>query len=193
MGSCQGRLTVGEEDVRYETGQRNHARIWPYSQLRRAESSGPRRLSFATYEDQNLPLRGDRTFNFELLDGDASDELLNFLLGRVGRRSNSGPPEAPPGGRYELAVKHIHTFGGCQGTLRITPVFIEYVTNHSRDARLWKYLDIKQVKPEGTYRLFLYTYEDQLLLFGRDRTFKFDLKEPLEPAVNEFIQSRLRP
>ena len=190
-GSCQGRLVISEQDVRYVTEQRNHARIWPYLRLKRVESENARRLAFITYESRRLPFTGNRTFNFELLDGDVSDEVFNFLLIRVGRGEAPQAPEIPPGGRYELAVKHLHLFGGCNGTLRILPNFVEYVTSHN-DARLWKYLDIKQVRTDGAYRLRVYTYEDQRLLFGRDKVFKFDLKEPLEPAVLEFLRSKLR-
>jgi hypothetical protein len=190
-GSCQGRLRIANDDVRYETEQRNHARIWPYVQLKRVESKDSRHLSIITYEDSPLPFVGDRSFNFELLDGDVSDKVFNFLLARVGRSDAPKPPVTPPGGRYEIAVKHQHFFGGCEGTLRITPNFIEYLTAH-RDARLWKYIDIKRIRPKGSYRLYVYTYEDQILLFGRDKVFKFELKEPLEPVVLEFLQARLR-
>ena len=189
-GSCQGRLLIGEKDIRYDTEQRNHARIWPYFQLKRVESEDSRHLKIITYEDSSLPFVGDRSFNFELLVGDISDAVFNYLLARVGRGTAPQPPKTPPGGRYEIAVKHHHIFGGCEGTLRITPNFIEYLTSH-KDARLWKYLDIKRVRPKGAYRLYVYTYEDQILLFGRDKVFKYELKEPLEPVVYEFLRVRL--
>lgn len=191
VGSCQGRLLIGEKEIRYDTELRDHARIWPYFQLKRVESKDSRHLSLFTYEDRVLPFVGDRSFNFELLVGNISDNVFNFLIARVGRGAAPQPPKTPPGGRYEIAVKHHHFFGGCEGTIRITPHFIEYLTSH-RDARLWKYIDIKRVRPRGAYRLYIYTYEDQILLFGRDKVFKFELKEPMEPVVFEFIQARFR-
>lgn len=194
IGSCQGRLIIGENDLRYETGNREHARIWTYLQLKRVDSRKPRKLTFLTFEDSSVPLpfRGDRAFNFELIDGEVTDDVFNFLLERVGRREGPPPPSRPPGGRYEIAVKHLHLFGGCQGTLRITPDFVEYISSHARDARLWKYLDIKRVKSGGAFQLQIHTYEDQFWLFGRDRVFKFELKEPLEPVVLKFVLQRLQ-
>ncbi len=193
VGSCQGRLIVGENDVRYETDFRKDARIWTYIQLKNVKRPKRRRLSLSTYEDQRLQLGRDRPFDFVLLDGDVSDEVFNFMVTRVGRQSPPDPLAVPPGGRYELLVKHVHTFGGCEGTLKITLDFIEYVSPHTKDARLWKYLDIKRIRQKGAYQLSLHTYEDQLLLFGRDKVFHFDLKEPMGPAIFEFMQARLRP
>lgn len=191
IGSCQGKLVVSETDVRYESGFRDHARIWPYLQLKKVASDTPRRLTFFTYEDQTLQLGRDRPFNFELLDGNVSDELFNFLQERVGRGPAPPPAATPPGGRFELAVKHLHLFGGCEGTLRITPNFLQYVTAKESDARLWKYLDIKRIESRSPYRMNIHTYEDQLLLLGRDRVFRFELKEVLEPAVLEFMRARM--
>ncbi len=120
-----------------------------------------------------------------------TDELFNFVVTRLRRNPGPEPPATPPGGRYELAVKHKHLFGGCQGVLKITDQFIEYVTNDKSDQRLWKYLDIKRIEQGSAYELEIYTYEDQLLQFGRDKVFRFELKEPLEPEVYEFMVKRM--
>lgn len=192
FGSCQGKLVVGENDIRYDTTFRQDARIWSYTQIRHVERGDPRHLSILTYEDQTLQLGRDRPFNFEFLDGNVSDELFNFVATRAGRREPPKPPAVPPGGRYEIAVKHLHLWGGCEGTLKIGPDLIEYMTPREKDRRLWKYLDIKQIASEGAYRLSLQTYEDQMLLLGRDKVFEFQLKEPLEPIVLEFMRERIQ-
>lgn len=192
VGSCQGRLVVGETEVRYETDYRSDARIWPYPQVKKIDRKDSRTLTIYTYEDQTLQFGRDRPFDFEFLDGQVSDELFNFIVTRLSRRPEPEVPPAPPGGRWELAAKHKHFFGGCQGTLKITASFVEYVTDHKKDERLWKYLDIKRVENPSAYRLNVYTYEDQSLQFGRDKVFRFQLKEPLEPEVLEYIRQRLR-
>lgn len=191
LGSCRGQLTIQENHVRYDTDRRGHARIWTYQQLKRAENASPRRLTFVTYESSNLPIGRDRKFKFKLLGGAVNDELFEFLLTRVGRRAAPKPPDVPPGGRYELAVKHHHFIGGCHGVLRVTPAFMEYVTSKSGHARMWKYIDLKRIQPRGAYRLRLHTYEDQRFLFGADRVFNFELKEPLEPDVLGFMKKRI--
>jgi len=192
VGGCQGQLIVGETDIRYETDYRSDARIWTYAQIKEVKRQSATRLTLYTYEGQTIQLGRERPFDFDFLDGNITDELFNFIVTRLTRRAEPGAA-APPGGRYELAAKHNHTFGGCQGTLKITDSYIEYVTKHPRDQRLWKYLDIKRIDQPSTYRLDIHTYEDQTLQFGRDKVFRFELKEALEPQVFEFIRSHLTP
>lgn len=193
VGSCEGRLIVGETDIRYESDYRADARIWPYAQIKEVERHHSRKLTILTYEDQSLQFGRDKPFNFELIDGNVTDAVFNFIVTRLGRARSPEPPTTPPGGRYELAVKHRHIFGGCNGTLKVTDAYIEFVTERAKDARLWKYLDIKRVDSHSPYRLDIHTYEDQTLQFGRDKVFHFDLKEAIEPEVYEFIRRRLNP
>lgn len=191
MSGCQGQLVVGEKDVRYETDYRPDTRIWTYTQIKKVERRGSRRLIIFTYEDQALQLGRDKPFDFDFLDGSVSDELVNFMITRLSRPPDPKPPSAPPGGRYELAVKHRHVFGGCEGTLKITDTHLEYVTGHSKDARLWSYLSIKRIQRSSVFGLDIFTFEDQTLQLGRDKVFRFELKEPLEPVVYEFMQERV--
>ena len=191
VGSCQGRLVVGESDVRFESDDRADSRIWTYSQIKKVERRDGRKLTIYTYEDQSLQLGRDKPFDFEFLDGNVTDDLFSFIVTRLGRGQEPEPPSSPPGGRFELAAKHTHTFGGCEGTLKINDTYIEYVTSHTRDARVWKYLDIKRIDRRSAYSLDIYTYEDQTLQLGRDKVFHFELKEPFEPTVYEFIRRRL--
>lgn len=191
VGSCQGRLVVGESDVRFESDDRAESRIWTYSQIKKVERRNGRKLTLYTYEDQTLQLGRDKPFDFDFLDGNVSDELFSFIVTRLGRTQEPEPPSTPPGGRFELAAKHTHTFGGCEGTLKIYDTHIEYVTAYAKDARVWKYLDIKRLDRRSAYSLDIYTYEGQALQLGREKVFHFELKEPLEPAVYEFMRRHL--
>ncbi|MFQ5927763.1 MAG: hypothetical protein ACE5MH_10065 [Terriglobia bacterium] len=192
FGGCEGTLVIGDDDIRYDTDQRAHARIWRYPQVKKVRRKELRKLIIHTHEDQALQLGRDKKFEFQLLDGVVSNEVFQFLLARVGQPTNRPPPAPPPGGRYEIAAKHLHVFGGCEGTLKITDTHIEYVSERKKDSRLWKYLDIKRLRHSSTYRLSISTYEDEASRLGRDRTFNFQLKERLEPNVLEFIRSRIR-
>lgn len=191
-GSCQGVLVVGEQDVRYESDYRDHSRIWTYLAIKKIESPGLRELSLHTFEEQTLQLGRDKVFNFEFIDGEVSDELYNFIVNRIARPESVEVPQNPPGGRWEIAAKHRHLFGGCEGTLKITDTHLEYVTNHTNDTRVWKYLDVKRIESPSAYRLDIHTYEDQTWQLGRDKIFHFELKEPLEPEVLEFIREHMR-
>jgi len=190
FGGCQGTLLISDTDIRYTTDFRSDARIWAYRMIKRVERKGLRKLTIRTYEDQPLQLGRDKPFEFHFLDSQVTNEAFNFLVVRVGR-----PPESPAPalsrGRYELAVKHTHTFGGCEGTLKITETHIEYVTPRKKDSRLLKYIDIKYVQQSSAYQFSIATYEDQTMQFGRDKVFNFQLKEAMPPAVLDFIRSRV--
>lgn len=191
VGGCQGRLIVGETDVRYESDYRSDSRIWTYDQIKNITRSDTSRLTIYTYEDQTLQFGRDKPFDFEFLDGSVSDELYNFIASRLGRSRPLETPAQPPGSRYQLVGKHQHLFGGCEGSLRISDSSIEYVTPNSADTRIWKYSDIKRIVRRSSYRLDIYTYEDQTLQFGRDKVFRFELKEPLEPVIYEYISRHM--
>jgi hypothetical protein len=191
VGSCQGVLVVGENDIRYQSDYRSDSRIWTYVDIKKVESPSLRKLSIQTREEQTLQLGRDKVFDFEFIDGEVTDELYNFIVTRLANPATKETPPEPPGGRWELAVKHLHLFGGCEGTLKVTDAYIEYVTEDADDARVWKYLDIKRFESPSSYQAIIYTYEDQTWQLGRDRVFRFDLKEPIEPRVYEFIRERL--
>lgn len=191
FGGCEGTLVISEADIRYRTDRRRDARIWTYPEIKRVERQGLRTLIVRTYEDQTLQLGRDKLFEFQLLDGVITDEVLSFLNLRVGRPLETPPDDSPPGGRYEIAAKHVHAFGGCHGTLKITDTHIEYVSAKPKDSHIWKYLDIKRLRSRSTYELAIDTYQDQTLLLGKDKTYKFELKEALEPRVLAFIRRHL--
>lgn len=191
VGSCQGVLIVGENDIRYQSDYRGDSRIWTYLDVRKVESPSLRKLRLQTREEQVMQLGRDKVFEFEFIDGEVTDELYNFIVNRIARPPATEPPRNPPGGRWEIAAKHGHTFGGCEGTIKITDNYIEYVTANANHARVWKFLDIKRLETSSAYRLDVYTYEDNPWQFGRDKIFRFQLKEPLEPDVQEFIRKRM--
>ena len=93
--------------------------------------------------------------------------------------------------QFSLAVKRSHTVGSSAGTLRITPLGIEYDTTNKAEARRWTYWDIKQLRIESPESIAVLTYEDQgWLKFGADRRFDFELREKkLTPEIVAFILS----
>jgi hypothetical protein len=89
---------------------------------------------------------------------------------------------------YEFPVDHDHTLRSCRGSLVITPEKIEYKTAHEKHARVWRYVELQQVKVESKTRLDLLTYEDEKRLAGRDREWSFKL---LEGAITPEISALL--
>lgn len=89
---------------------------------------------------------------------------------------------------FELSVEHEHTLRNCRGKLVITPEKIEYQTDHKPDARIWEYVEIRQITVVSPVELQLATYEDQKQMAGRDRIFKFRLLEGrITPEISSLL------
>ena len=89
---------------------------------------------------------------------------------------------------YELPVEHEHMVRNCRGTLVIAPERIEYQTTHKKDARVWRYSDLRQIKLESPTSIELESYEDHRRMLGRDRVFKF---KALEGEITSEISALL--
>lgn len=94
---------------------------------------------------------------------------------------------------FTLIVEHEHTLKNCAGTLFITPEKFQYQTDEKRDAREWGYRDIRQLTIASPVELELATYEDQKLLAGRDRVFKFKLTMGrITPELSAFLATKVK-
>lgn len=89
---------------------------------------------------------------------------------------------------FTLQVEHEHALRNCRGALVITPEKIEYQTDHKHDARIWEYVEIRQIAVLSPVELELATYEDQTRVLGRDRIFKFSLLEgQITPEISALL------
>jgi hypothetical protein len=89
---------------------------------------------------------------------------------------------------YEFPVEHQHTLRSCRGSLVISPEKIEYKTAHEKHGRAWRYVELQQIKVESKTRLDLLTYEDEKLLAGRDREWRFKLLEgEITPEISALL------
>lgn len=96
---------------------------------------------------------------------------------------------------YSFSVKHPHLLGGCTGKLTVHTEGIEYVTEESKHARKWSYLDLKRIEISSRHELTLYTYRDSKYRLGADEKFKFKLQDgEVRAEIYHFLLSRaLRP
>ena len=102
-------------------------------------------------------------------------------------------PMPTAGQSYEFAAEHLHTLRNCRGTLIITPERIEYQTSEKRDARIWEYVEIRQITVVSPIELELATYEDQKRMAGRDRIFKFRLLEGrITPEISALLLEKTK-
>jgi hypothetical protein len=97
-----------------------------------------------------------------------------------------GPPT------FEMPVKHLHTFGGCEGVLKIYPDRVNYESaTQPADSRYWRYGDIQNFGHPTRYRFEITTYEDKL--GGPTRVFNFELKEDFPAQAYDYLWLRLNP
>jgi hypothetical protein len=88
-------------------------------------------------------------------------------------------------------VEHDHLWGSCKGDLAFTESTVEYKTDKSKHARIWKYEDIQQIEIVPG-RISILTYEDRKVELGRDRAFRFKLLSgQLTEAFRKEMESRL--
>ena len=83
---------------------------------------------------------------------------------------------------YTIPVKHERRFRGSEGELEFTRDAIYYVTKDSQDQRVWRLnRDIVSVWSDDPYRLEIRAYDNNRREFSRTATYKFDLKQKLDP------------
>ncbi|MBI3951008.1 MAG: hypothetical protein HY314_11205 [Acidobacteria bacterium] len=100
-------------------------------------------------------------------------------------------PALAQGQSVEFPVEHLRTLRNTRGTLLITADKIEYKTTDENDSRVWRYLDIRQIKIASPTRLEITTYEDDPRLLGRDRIFKFKLLQgQITPDVSALLMAK---
>jgi hypothetical protein len=92
---------------------------------------------------------------------------------------------------YEFSVEHEHTIGKCGGKLAITAEMIEYKAEKEKHSRAWPYPELRQIRVGSPTTLELESYEDQKLLLGRDRTFRFKLLDgEITPEISALLTER---
>jgi len=95
-------------------------------------------------------------------------------------------------GMYSIPVKHDGAFRGSEGELEFTNKAIYYVTKSRTDGRSWLMdRDIVSVWSDDPYRLEIRAYENNRREFSRTATYKFDLKQKLDPEFYRKLKLRL--
>ncbi len=89
-------------------------------------------------------------------------------------------------------MKHDRAFGGSEGELEFTANAIYYVTKDKTDGRTWLMdRDVVSVWSDDPYRLEVRAYDNNRREFSRTGTYKFDLKEKLNPEFYRELKLRL--
>lgn len=194
--SCEGELVVNNTGVEYLTDHEPHKRSWPFKEIRILKLISATKIEILTYQQRRLTpslnesfkFGSDESFKFELLEGEISPDLSEFLLARIKRPVmttfvRQAGKENPP--LYVLPARHRHRWGGCNGELRIYEDRVIYESfDDKENSRLWRWSDVQGFGRSGRYKLDIITFEPQ---FGGEKTFNFDLKEEMTDETYDFF------
>jgi hypothetical protein len=189
-GKCEGEFIVSEEGIEYRTEKEDHNRQWEWEEIQSFDRKSPIEFSIVTYEDQKWTLGSDRRFNFSLLP--EQDSLSGPTFRLINERLEKPVVDRVAQGieaEYQVPVKHLHTFGGCEGTLYFGEEWIVYETDHKKDARTWhRAREVESVWSLNRYQLEVHVFEEDRRNFDKTRRFRFQLKE----SLNQEYYDKLR-
>jgi hypothetical protein len=187
IGGCHGSLRIGADRIEYKADKGEHSRSWPYEEIQHIKVESSARLEIKSYEDQKLLLGRDRSFNFELIEGRISSEVVAFLVAKSVRpviASIFSRGETDP--KFQAPVKHLHRFGGCHGVLRIYADRVTYESETKPEhSRQWRYSDIRHFGYIESYRL-------EIAGVG-EYAFNFQLKVELPERARDYVWARVHP
>ncbi len=195
-----GQIEIAEQAIVYHAVKESESRTWNYPDIQFFDRISSREFTILTYEDQRRWLGRDKRYHFVVTEGELTDALFQTVRSRLNKPAANRVIPGLEAVEYEVAVKHLHTFGGCEGTLRFTEDAIAYVTAgdvaadkvDNKDARLWSLArDVRSVWSADRYRLQIHVYEDNRREFSRTRVYRFSLKEPLDGAYYRRLKLRL--
>lgn len=189
-GACAGELVITASGIEYKTETKKHNRSWAWTDIQTVDRYSPEKFTVLTYADQKILLGRDQPFDFDVIEGDGLDDEIFALISRkLPRPVVDRVPKEIEAVEYEVPVKHLHTFGGCEGILRFGSDYITYETDHKKDARFWRRDgEVVGVWSVNRYDLEVQVYERDGGDFNRTRNYRFQLKEPL----NESYYTQLR-
>lgn len=189
-GGCKGELVITDSGIRYQTEKEKHSRSWTWKDIQTVDRYSPERFTVLTYRDQKILLGRDQPYDFEVLEGQGLDDatfaviannLPRPVVDRVSKELDTV--------EYQVDVKHLHTFGGCEGILRFGKDYITYETDYKKDSRFWRRdKEVVGVWSVNRYDLELQVYERNSGDYYQTRNYRFQLKE----ALNEDYYTQLR-
>lgn len=187
-----GELSITEEGIAFRETNKEESPAWAYRDIQSFDRISKTEFVILSYEDQRWKLGRDRPYHFKVTSGELSDEVFERIRQRLNKPVTDRVIGEVPNAEYRIPVKHLHSFGGCEGELIFTPEAIYYSTTDKEDARKWRVKEeIQSVWSADPYSLELHVYEDNRREFSRARAYKFSLKEPLDPEFYRRLKLKL--
>jgi len=190
-GKGSGELTIDQEVIAYTSEKDNdHSTRWSYRDIQEVKIESPRKIYLRTYEDVWWKLNRDRTFEFELVEGEIKPEVVDFLRERLPVRLVSAVFTPPDNAAYRVPAKHKHVLGGgCEGQLIFTERGIYYNTSDSDHSRFWPIQDIESLGRMSGSNIRITAWEHSHS--GSVRNFQFQLKRPMDGETYERLWRKI--
>lgn len=191
LRDCRGVLKFSSVGVEYRTAHTQDSRVWKYPDIRLIKLESQREITLVTYEDQKELFSEDRVFEFSLLEGKVPAELSAFLLSKVSRPMVVAvlPEEGKPA--FEFQVKHLETFGGARGVLRIYPDRVVFESSQEGDSRVWRLTDIERFGQPDRFRFQISSRVPRR--GGPIELYNFELLVDLPEGAYDYLWVRLHP
>ncbi|MGH9764376.1 MAG: hypothetical protein ACREAC_26365, partial [Blastocatellia bacterium] len=174
IGHRDGKLLVSDQGVEFKAKSEKASVNLAYLDIKLFEILSPAKVRIWTYEGRSFPPKKELSFTFQILGGEISPAVRDFVRARIARplvsevTRDTGEPEA------QLAVEHLHRIGGCAGVLKVYPGSLVFEAVKGSDSRSWRWTDIRSISKLGPYRFEVLTYEPQI--GGPSRSYNFELK-----------------
>ncbi len=192
-GGCRGQLIFSQQGLRYETSKEKHARDWSWADIQSFDRISPERFTVLTWEDRLRRLGHDRPFDFRVLPGaePLTEEAFRLVESKLDRPLVDRLVDPEPA-EYEVAVRHRHTLGGCEGTLYFTAGEVIFESEQPRHNRRWRRgRDLHSFWSAHPYHLDAHVFEENRGGFEKVRRFEFELKRPLDAAYYSRLRRQL--
>lgn len=191
IGHRDGELVINETGIEYRAAKREKEnRSWSYEgDIKLVEILSSTKIRIWTYKDRKLFLGKNESLTFKILDSQLDQTVSDFLRERLSRPFVTSFLEATGTALTEIAVKHSHRLGGCEGTLQIYADRLVYESSTGHDSRSWRWSDIRSVGRSDRYHFDVETFEPQTGASGR--SFNFVLKEQMPDKTYDVIWNHL--
>ena len=171
---------------------RPHSLSWKWDDIQYFDRISRKEFVVLTYRDDWRFFGRDQQYRFRLTDGELTDSLFNSISSRLKRPVTDRVPPGKVAALYTVPVKHNRALGGSEGELQFTRNAIYYVTKNKDGGRTWLMdRDIVSVWSNDPYRLEIRAYENDRREFSRTATYKFDLKQKLDPTFYRELKLNL--
>ena len=194
-GECLGEMTVADSGISFVSEEEEHSVDWMWTDIQAFDRRSESEFSLLSYKDRKWLAGKDRVFNFTVEEGAGfSEEVFSLVEENLPVPYVNRIPVVEEGPVYEIPVKHLHLFGGCEGILRFGRELIVFESGNGEDSRSWrKETEIAGVWSSGPWDLDILAREVSAGGSTRERRFSFRLKEPLNEEFFFKLRRELLP